>query len=96
MAEQSGFKGIRPAPVIRAAFIGLGSKPIEVNAPLDSEPAAKIWAELRELIIAYSDPAQGFTARRMVKKDSDVGDYDQLARFGEWDRTHDPLPEDLT
>ncbi|PCH74390.1 MAG: double-strand break repair protein AddB [Rhodobacteraceae bacterium] len=96
MAEQGGFKGIDPATVDAALFLGLGSSFKEVAAPLADEPPTKVWAELGILIAAYLDPAQGFTARRMLHKDADAGDFDHLARFGEWDRTIDPTPEDLT
>ena len=36
------------------------------------------------------DEIQGFTARRAMQKAGDVGDYDQLARFGEWELTDLP------
>ncbi len=95
MVEQGAFEEIRARPVERAVFIGLGSKPDEVYAPLAKEPPAETIAGLKELIRAYLDPQQGFTARRMVKRDGYPGDYDQLARFGEWDGTDDPVPEVL-
>ncbi|MFT7595173.1 MAG: ATP-dependent helicase/nuclease subunit B [Paracoccaceae bacterium] len=96
MAEQGGFKDIDPAEVAAAVFIGLGGTIKNVPAPLADEPPAKVWADLRILIAAYLEPDQGFTARRMLNKDTDIGDFDQLARFGEWDRTTSPTPEDLT
>jgi ATP-dependent helicase/nuclease subunit B len=96
MIEDGGFTGIGPAQVARAVFIGLGPSPSEVDAPLATEPAAKVWADLRVLIAAYQNPAQGYTARRMMQKDTNTGDYDLLARFGEWDGTTDPTPEDLS
>jgi ATP-dependent helicase/nuclease subunit B len=96
MVEQGGFRDIGAAPVAAAEFIGVGAAYSQVPAPLSDEPPDKIWAELRLLIAAYLEPEQGFTARRMLQKDSDKGDYDHLARFGEWDRTTDPAPEDLT
>jgi len=96
MAEQGGFEGIDPAEVASALFIGLGSSYKEVQAPLDDAPPAKVWADLGVLIAAYFEPDQGFTSRRMLHKDSDRGDFDHLARFGEWDRTCNPTPEDLT
>ncbi|SDD63605.1 double-strand break repair protein AddB [Ruegeria marina] len=96
LAEEGGFEGIDPTPVARAAFIGMGGSYKEVPAPLTDEPPARVWAELHKLIAAYFEPDQGFTARRMLHKDSDIGDYDHLARFGEWDRTATPKPEDLT
>lgn len=96
MAEEGGLEGMDPMQVAEAVFIGVGGSFKEVPAPLDKEPPAKVWAELRELIEAYFDPNQGYTARRMLHRDADVGDYDHLARFGEWDRTTEATPEDLT
>ncbi|MEP3784219.1 MAG: double-strand break repair protein AddB [Ascidiaceihabitans sp.] len=96
MLEEGAFKHIGPRPVHDAVFIGLGSSPAEVRAPLTKEPAPKVIAELRDLITAYLSPDQGFTSKRMEMSDREVGDYDQLARFGEWDSTDAPAPEDLT
>lgn len=95
MAEQGGFERIDPAQVAEAMFIGVGAAFKEVPAPLSEQPPEKVWDDLRLLISAYFDPEQGFTARRMLQKDTDIGDFDHLARFGEWDRTTDPTPEDL-
>ncbi|WP_170438878.1 double-strand break repair protein AddB [Ruegeria arenilitoris] len=96
MAEQGGIDGFDPMAVASAVFIGMGGTYKEVPAPLDKEPPDKVLAELKELISAYLEPDQGFSSRRMMHKDSDVGDYDHLARFGEWDRTAETRPEDLT
>ena len=96
LAEQGGLDGFDPMPVAQAVFIGMGGSYKEVPAPLEKEPADKVMAELRKLIAAYLEPDQGFSSRRMLHRDSDIGDYDHLARFGEWDRTATPLPEDLT
>ena len=85
--EQGGFDQIGAVPVAHAAFIGLGSNPAEVSAPLDEEPPHKVLAGLHALISKYMQVSQGYTARRMVKTDAEAGNYDQLARFGEWDGT---------
>jgi double-strand break repair protein AddB len=95
IAEQGGFVGLDPAPVAEAVFIGVGGTIKEVPAPLQNEPADKVLKDLNTLIAAYLDPSQGFTARRMLQKDTDTGDFDHLARFGEWDNSADPVPEDL-
>jgi RecB family exonuclease len=95
MIEEGAFNSVGMRHVLEAVFIGLGSKTTEVVAPLSEEPPHKVLAELRRLVEAYLDPAQGFTARRMMQKDSYGGDYDLLARFGEWDVTDPPVPEDL-
>ncbi len=87
MAERGGFEGVDPAEVLRAVFIGLGSGGKEAPAPLDKEPADHVWAEFQELIAAYLSPETGFTARRAMEAKRDQGDYDQLARYGEWEIT---------
>ena len=91
IAERSGFENINPASVVRAVFIGLGSGGKEVNAPLEAEPPNRVWAEFNELIATYLDFDTGFTARRAMESKRDLSDYDQLARFGEWDITDDPV-----
>ncbi len=96
MAEEGGIDGFDPTPVGQAIFIGMGGTYKEVPAPLQKEPSDKVLAELKQLISAYLEPDQGFSSRRMLHKDSDIGDYDHLARFGEWDRTAEPKPERLT
>ncbi|WP_377191844.1 double-strand break repair protein AddB [Ruegeria meonggei] len=95
MAEQGGIDGMDPMSVAEAVFIGMGGTYKEVAAPLTKEPPDKVLAELKELVSAYLEPNQGFTSRRMLHKDTDIGDYDHLARFGEWDRTGETTPEDL-
>ncbi|ABG30166.1 double-strand break repair protein AddB [Roseobacter denitrificans] len=96
MVEQGAFEKLGPHHVAQATFIGLGSNPVEVPAPLDSEPPAQILAELRMLVLAYKEMDQGFTARRMMEKDQYGSDYDLLSRYGEWDITQDPVPEELS
>ncbi len=64
-------------------------------APLGDHPPARTWEELHKLIAAYFEQEQGYTSRRMLHLDTDKGDFDHLARFGEWDRAADPAPEDL-
>jgi hypothetical protein len=67
-----------------------------MEAPLQELPAAKVWEQFETLIEAYQDEGTGFTARRSMFKDSDPSDYDQLARFGEWDTTEDPVKEPVS
>ena len=96
MIERGDFGEVGVKPVHEAVFIGLGSAPKEVPAPLDKEPPAKVLDELAQLIRAYLSDEQGFTAQRVPKTERETGNYDQLARFGEWDATDDAVPEDLT
>ncbi|WP_299825880.1 double-strand break repair protein AddB [uncultured Roseobacter sp.] len=96
MIEEGAFDTLGVSSVASAIFIGLGAHPEEVLAPLETEPPRETLGNLRALIDAYLDPGQGFTSRRMMLQDKIEGDYDQLARFGEWDATDDPVPEDLS
>lgn len=96
MVSRGGFEKIGFADVARALFIGLGSKPAEVAAPLGEEPVERVWEKFETLITRYFDASQGFTARRALFKDDDFAEYDQLARFGEWDVTTVPSSEALT
>jgi hypothetical protein len=59
------------------------------------------WDKLITLISRYLSRATGYTARRAVFEDRFPGDYDHLARYGEWqmsDRAHSESvgPEDAT
>ena len=96
MVEEGAFKAIGAAPVSRATFIGLGNPPVERDAPLMEEPPAVVLENLRKLLAAYLDPVQGFTARRMMEKVVFAGEFDHLARYGEWDASDPAQPEDLT
>ncbi|WP_306114886.1 MULTISPECIES: double-strand break repair protein AddB [unclassified Roseovarius] len=91
MAERTGFDEIAPASVVRAVYIGLGSGGKEVDAPLESEPTGQVWAEFHDLIAAYLQDDTGYPSRRAMESKRDRGDYDQLARFGEWDITEPPV-----
>ena len=95
MVERGGFSEVGSAHVAQATYIGLGSDPKEVAAPLDDEPPEEVLARLHGLLLRYRDPLQGYTARRSIQSDRFAGDYDQLARVGEWDATALPEPEDL-
>ena len=90
MVERGDFQGLGPMPVRRAAYIGMGGTPREVEAPLDEMPPAQILSELATLLTAYRDPDTGYVARRAPHNTDARGDYDQLARHGEWDLTDPP------
>lgn len=84
MAEEGAFKGIDPETVESAAFIGLGTGFKQVAADVAPEMLAEHRRRLATLIARYADPGQGFTALRAVELERHHGDYDALARRGEW------------
>jgi double-strand break repair protein AddB len=90
MAEQFGFGDLVPNKVAGAYYLSLSNDPKEVPAPLDKEPVEKVWKEFEALIAAYLDESKSFPSRRAMFTKDIEGNYDQLARFGEWDITDDP------
>lgn len=94
MAEEGAFENIPPTEVARASYIAL-SKMKEQSAPVEETEASTILAEFHALLSAYRDPDQGYTSRRAPKNEGFEGDYDQLARFGEWEATDHPEREVL-
>ena len=95
MVERGAFEKIGAAPVAGAQFIGLGSTPKIVDAPIQDVGLDTIWEQLSTLILAYQNPDQGYTARRALEQDRFGSDYDQLSRFREWDATDEPKPKDM-
>lgn len=86
MAARGAFAELGgPAEVAAAVYIGLGARPEERRIALEGGEAEAAWAQLRRLAAKYADPARGYTARRALAGEREGGDYDHLARFGEWD-----------
>ena len=96
MMERGGFRGMGPTPVERAAFIGVNPAMKVVNAPLDKQPVAQVWAELETLFANWAHPNQGYTARLALFMKTDFSPYDHLSRYGEWDTSDTPEPVNLS
>ena len=94
IAEQGGLTDLpEPTAVAEAIFLRIARQLEMVAAPLETEPPTEVWKQLGLLLRAYRNPGQGFTSRRAPRHFP--GDYDHLARFGEWDDSTEPLPEFL-
>ncbi|NKX45285.1 PD-(D/E)XK nuclease family protein [Roseicyclus persicicus] len=92
LMAQAGAFGLAPGTeVARIAYIGLGSSPGPVPHDPDPERLAQIDADLRRRLTHMQDEAQGFPSRRSVRTTFTAGDFDQLARHGEWDETQAPV-----
>ncbi|WP_371170213.1 double-strand break repair protein AddB [Aliiroseovarius sp. 2305UL8-7] len=95
IANLGGFRDVSERSVAAVSYIGLSPKK-EVTTPINASDIDATRAELLTLIDAYYRQNQGFTARRAVHKQRFDGDYDHLARFGEWDDSDDPVTLPLT
>ncbi|MDJ1015950.1 MAG: double-strand break repair protein AddB [Paracoccaceae bacterium] len=101
MAERGSFEGIRGAHVSRVGYIGLDRALISYDIPTEKSDegdfrTGAISGELAALIRAYHQETQPFPSRRAMEKVRWEGDYDHLARFGEWDDSQDAVVVRLT
>jgi RecB family exonuclease len=96
MAEAGAFPGLAAAPVAEMTYISLGASGGDRDIPVIDEGARlpdRALEELTRLIRAYGRRGQGYTAQRAALSSRFEGDYDHLARLGEWDLTDAPVPE---
>ncbi len=93
MARKGAFGGEIETDQI--TYIGLGSGGKESSHPVSAEELDEIEAGLLKLIAHYRQPETGFGSRRAMFKLSYGGDYDHLARFGEWDETQAPEVQEV-
>ena len=88
MAEAGAFDGLPAETVQRGVHLHLGRSPKDSDIALaEAYETVTVSAELTRLLTAYSDESTGYVSRRAMEKVRYDGDYDHLARFGEWDAT---------
>ena len=90
MTERGAFKALGPRDVSAVSYIRLGGEAEEKTTMMDAGLADAVWAELHLLIARYLRRDQGYSSRRAVQEGRGAGDYDQLARFGEWEDERRP------
>jgi RecB family exonuclease len=95
MAESGAFGGPPGLTVSRVAHVGLGSDPKLSETPVAAGETAETRTRLSALLTAWLDPAKGFSARRAKEGSRWDGDYDHLARYGEWSAADEARPEDV-
>lgn len=93
MARAGAFGEVRD--VARIAYIGLGGGGAVLSHDVSAAEIDRIGRELGALLARYADSATGYTARRAMAELRYAGDYDHLARYGEWDETTAPTPEEV-
>lgn len=95
LAERGGFETLGPSEVARISYVGLGSSPKVVATEITAQVTGAVWEGLHRLIAGYHQRGRGYTARRAMFGTRFPGDYDHLSRFGEWEMTEPPEPEDV-
>ncbi len=92
IAEAGGFEDVPAASVTHLEYVGLsgaGAGGTSRLVDLVKRSASDAWGELGELVARYDDPAQGYRSRERLPREEFTGDYDQLARHGEWTGAED-------
>ncbi|MDF0601299.1 PD-(D/E)XK nuclease family protein [Psychromarinibacter sp. C21-152] len=95
MAEQGAVTDVPAATVGETAYIGLGTTPKIETKGWISDDIAEVRAGFERLIASYRDRSRGYVSRRAVEQQRFGGDYDHLARFGEWDQSDEPAPGEV-
>ena len=96
MLTRGAFAKVGAMPVADAAFLGINKDMKTVPAPLEDTPPDQVWDEFGTLLHKWQQRSRGYTARMAMFTTKDISDFDHLARFGEWDISDTPVPEDLT
>jgi double-strand break repair protein AddB len=96
MAEAGAFEGVSAEVVTHLGYIALGPSAADRGfAPAGIYATEAVAQEFRRLLAAYGDRRRGYTSRRSVASTQFEGDYDHLARYGEWEESDDPAGEDV-
>jgi double-strand break repair protein AddB len=86
MAEGGAFEGLSGERVSHVVHLGVGRTPAEQVTLLEDEnETVTVKGDLITLLSAFLDPGMGYLSRRAMETLRYEGDYDHLARFGEWD-----------
>jgi ATP-dependent helicase/nuclease subunit B len=93
MAEEGGFRSLGPQTVSKISYVGLGSSGKVTETAIDEPTLENVRSGLRRLLQSYMSHSQGYTSRRAVFSEQFPGDFDHLARYGEWEMTDSAAPE---
>ncbi|WP_411839547.1 double-strand break repair protein AddB [Paracoccus sp. ME4] len=84
MARRGGFDALGPVDVAGIRYIQLGGEGRTFARAHDPGLEAETWDGFVRLMQAYLTGEAGFTAMRAPQLSAYAGDYDHLARYGEW------------
>ena len=95
MAERGAFSELGPREVAGTTYIHLGGDGGERPGIEEEGLIDQTWEDLHRLIAKYRQRQTGYISRRAVFETRNRGDYDHLARFGEWVAGDKSEPEDV-
>ena len=92
MARRGGFPDLGPVDVAGIRYIQLGGEGKTQTRNYSEQAEGESWDGFVRLIEHYLSGDAGFTAMRAPELLSYAGDYDHLARYGEWVLTEKAHP----
>lgn len=92
MARRGGFDALGPVDVAGIRYIQLGGEGATFPRKHDDALEGETWDGFVRLVASYLTGDAGFTAMRAPQLTTYAGDYDHLARFGEWSLTDPARP----
>ncbi|WP_286693464.1 PD-(D/E)XK nuclease family protein, partial [Paracoccus sp. SCN 68-21] len=92
MARRGGFDALGPVDVAGLRYIQLGGEGRTHLREHSDQIEGETWDGFIRLLQSYVDGEAGFTAMRAPQSTSYAGDYDHLARYGEWALTDVAVP----
>jgi double-strand break repair protein AddB len=95
MAEAGAFPEVAGHPVARLTHYALGREPRAAPQMLEPGEVDRARDEFSQLLAAWARRDRGYLARRAKEGVGWDGDYDQLARYGEWSAADWPEPEEV-
>jgi len=95
MVARGAFPGVGRAATARMTYVRLHEKAEEKAVDSAKFDPESTWVGLGRLIAAYQQHSRGFSSRRAVVNMRHMGDYDHLARYGEWTMSDKPVAEDV-
>ncbi|WP_417250083.1 double-strand break repair protein AddB [Celeribacter sp.] len=77
-------------------YLGLNKDLKSVGDALDGPRIQETLEGLKALLGRHIGGHVGYTGQRAAEKEGFAGDFDHLARLGEWDTSEDPVQEELS
>lgn len=96
MASLGAFLEQTARRAVHLELIGLSKPGQALELDSDPETIEEVWARFLQLVEMYEEPDRGYPSRLRPHKQFDAGDYDHLARRGEWADGDIYEPEDLS
>jgi RecB family exonuclease len=91
MAIMGGFEKLGRVRAKHLEIIGLSKPGDTLERDSNPDTIAEIWGEFLKIITHFEAPENGYSARLRPMREALRGDFDHLARRGEWEDNDTPI-----